>query len=136
MFHCKFCTEVDGQFSTHSLVIHTEGRAVERKTNGEVPKRQGASGDDIPSSQNTLLLRQVFASEVVEKTRHQEPSALVNLSVLQSGYYKVLLKTVLKVWYIHSYSPDSAQTFRRSKDFPGLMNSPRSSCILKLKIKH
>lgn len=78
----NFCT-----FFSHShFPIPTEGRAVESKRNGEVPKRQVSSGDGIPSSQNTLLLRQVFASQVVEKIRHQEPSALVNLSVLQSGY--------------------------------------------------
>lgn len=64
----------------------TEGKAVERKRNGEVPKRQVSSGYGIPSSQNTLLLRQVFASQVIQKIRHQEHSAHVNLSSLQSGY--------------------------------------------------
>lgn len=73
-------------FSHPHFSVPTEGRASERKRNGEVPKRQVSSGDGIPSSQNTLLLRQVFASQVVEKIRHQEHSGLVKLSVLQSGY--------------------------------------------------
>lgn len=87
MFCCEFCNEISGQISIHSLVSHTylhqqreglwKGKGTEKCLKG---RQLLVMEFHLP--QNTLLLGQDFASQVAEKIRHQESSALVNLAVL------------------------------------------------------